>query len=147
MPLFNINTKPLDLNKIWAQTPIPLKYLLIGAIMMITSYMLLIRKNEVVQLKELQKIEQHIETTFEVIDKFEDFQNTQLKYNEINNNNVENLHTLVLELNDNVNTKFNYVVLTNGKYNKDIVDKFDLINKSFDKLSKAYEPADNSNND
>lgn len=142
MPLLNINTKPLDLNRIWEKTPIPLKYLLIGAIMMVTSYMLLIRKNEAVQLKELQKVEQHVETTFKAIEKFEDFQNIQIEYNETNNTNIEHLHTLILELNDEVSMKFNYLILTNGKYDKNTVDKFELIDKSFDKLSKAYEPID-----
>lgn len=147
MPIFNLNTKPLDLNKIWDKTPVPLKYLVIGAIMMLSSYMLLIRKNEAVQLKELQRIEEHIETTFKIIEKVEDFQTAQLEYNETNNVNIENLYTLILELNDNVNTKFNYIILTNGKYDKNTADKFDLINSTFNKLIDAYSPIDNKNND
>ena len=27
-----------------------------------------------------------------------------------------------------------------GKYNQDLIDKLDLLNQSFDKLSKAYQP-------
>lgn len=146
MSILNINTKPVDLNKVWDKTPTPLKYLFFGAVMMVSSYLLLIRKNDTIQLKELEKIEQSVETAFQFIDKFEDFQNLQLQYNEENNKNIENLHTLVLELNENVNTKFNYILISKGKYDQNLIDKMNLLDESFDKLSKIYEPTDNKNN-
>jgi hypothetical protein len=139
MSIFNINTKPIDLNKFWATTPIFLKYLIFAAFVSITSYLLLIRKNDSIQLKELEKIEQKIETTFTVIEKFEEFQNLQIQYNELSDENIENLYHLILELNDNNNTKLNYIII-NSKYDKNIIDKINILDKSFDKLCNAYEP-------
>jgi hypothetical protein len=53
---------------------------------------------------------------------------------------VQNIYSLINELNDNVNTKFNYLIKNSGKYNQDLIDKLTLLNESFDKLTKAYKP-------
>jgi hypothetical protein len=141
MPIVNVNTKPFDINKFWEKTPTPLKYLLLIAIIVSASYFLFSRKVDADQIKELEKIEQGIEVTYQLVDKFESFTTFQTQYNEQIIRDVKNIYSLVNELNDNVNRKFDYLINSSGKYNKDLLDKMDLLNESFTKLSNAYKPA------
>jgi hypothetical protein len=135
-----ITTKPIDVNKFWEKTPTPLKYLLLIAIIVAGSYFLFSRKVDSGQIKELEKIEQGIDVTYQLVDKFNTFQVYQAQYNEQVIKDIQNIYSLIGELNDNVNTKFNYLISNSGKYNADLIDKLNLLNDSFDKLSKAYKP-------
>jgi len=141
MPI-NVNTKPFDLNKFWDKTPTPLKYILLIAIIVAASYFLFSRKVDVNQIKELNKIEQGIETTYELVEKFETFTTFQTRYNDQLINDIKSIYILVTELNDNVNKKFDYIISNSGKYNTDLLDKMQLLNESFDKLTRAYQPKD-----
>lgn len=136
----NINTKPFDLNKFWEKTPTPLKYLLLIAIIVSSSYFLYARKLNIEQIKELDKVEEGIATTYQLIDKFEAFQNFQMQYNDQIIKDIKNIYILITELNDNVNKKFDNILNTTLKGNKDLIDKMILLNESFDKLSKVYKP-------
>lgn len=136
----NVNTKPVDLNKFWEKTPTPLKYLLIIALIVGSSYFFVSKKVDNSQVKELAKIEQSIEVTYQLVDKFETFQKIQQDYNKQLIEDISKLYALVQELNDNVNTKFDYMMKNSGKYNQDLIDKMNLLNESFEKLSKAYKP-------
>lgn len=139
MPIFSI--KEFDLNKFWDRTPTPLKYLFFIAIIVAGSYFLFSRKVDTSQIKELNKIEQGIEVTYQLVERFEAFQTFQTKYNEQVIKDIKNIYLLVKELNDNVNAKFNYLIKNSGKYNQDLIDKMNLLNESFEKLSKAYSPS------
>jgi hypothetical protein len=141
-----ISTKPVDVNKFWEKTPTPLKYLLLIAVIVAGSYFLFSKKIDSSQIKELNKIEQGIEVTYQLVDKFDAFQKFQTQYNDEVIVDIRNIYSLVTELNDNINTKFNYLIKNSGKYNQDLIDKLDLLNQSFDKLSKAYQPT-NTNKD
>ena len=137
----NVNTAPFNINRFWEKTPTPLKYLLLIAIIVAASYFLFSRKVDTNQIKELTKIEQGIETTYELVEKFESFAVFQNQYNEQIIIDIKNIYMLITELNDNVNTKFDYLIKSSGKYNEDLIDKMMLLNNSFEKLSKAYQPA------
>lgn len=140
MPI-NVSTKPVDLNKFWEKTPTPLKYLLIIALIVGSSYFFISKKVDNSQIKELAKIEQGIEVTYQLVETFDTYQKIQTQYNQQMISDISKLYTLVQELNDNVNTKFNYLIKNSGKYNQDLTDKLLLLNESFEKLSKAYQPA------
>lgn len=140
MPI-NVNTKPFDLNKFWEKTPNPLKYLLIIALIVGSSYFFISKKVDNSQIKELAKIEQGIEVTYQLVERFDTYQKIQSQYNQQMIDDVAKLYALVQELNDNVNSKFNYLIKNSGKYNQDLLDKMILLNESFDKLSKAYQPS------
>lgn len=140
MPIVNVNTKPFDINKFWDKTPTPLKYLLLIAIIVASSYFLFARKVDTGQINQLEKIEQGIEVTYQLVDKFEAFTAFQTQYNDQIIADVKNIYNLVNELNDNVNRKFDYLINSSGKYNQDLLDKMDLLNESFSKLSNAYKP-------
>jgi len=135
-----VKTKPFDINRFWEKTPTPLKYLLLAAIIVACSYFLFSRKVDTGQIKQLDKIEQGIDVTYTLVDKFDAFQKFQTQYNDQILNDIKNIYALVSELNENVNTKFSYLINSSGKYNQDLIDKMMLLNQSFDKLTKAYSP-------
>lgn len=136
----NVNTAPFNINKFWERTPTPLKYLLVIAIIVVCSYFLVSKKIDNSQVKELDKIEKGIDATYELADRFYKYQITQNQFNDEILKDVENVYDLVQELNTNVNTKFNYIIKSSGKYNEDLIDKLNILNQSFERLSKAYEP-------
>jgi len=135
-----INTKPFDINAFWNKTPTALKYISLIAIIVAASYFLFSRKVDTSQIKELTKIEQGIEVTYQLVDKFDAFQKFQTQYNDQVIKDIRNIYALVTELHRNVNTKFDYIISSSGKYNQDLIDKMNLLNESFVNLSKAYKP-------
>lgn len=135
-----IASKPLDINKFWEKTPQPLKYLLLISLIVGASYFLVSRKVDVNQVKELTKIEAGIEVTYDLVQRFEAYQLSQSDYNKQVIEDISNIYTLITELNISVNRKFDYLIENGGDNNKDLLDKLDLLNESFDKLSKAYQP-------
>ena len=62
------------------------------------------------QLKELDKIEQNITVTYDLINKFEAFQKTQAAYNDQVINDLNKIYSLINELNSNTNRKFDMVL-------------------------------------
>ena len=135
-----IPIQPLNVNKFWEKTPTPLKYLLIVAIIVACSYFLFSRKLDTAQIKELGRIEHGIDVTYELVDKFETYQSNQMQYNDEVKKDIANLYTLVTELNDNVNNKFDVIMKNYGKNNQNLIDQMVLLNESFIKVTKAYQP-------
>jgi len=135
-----VNTKPFDLNRFWEKMPTPLKYLLFVAIIVAGSYFLFAKKADTLNLKEIQKIELSISTTHQLVEKFEEFATLQTEYNEQVINDIRNIYILISELNDNVNTKFDILIRNSGQGNQDLLDKMDILNQSFNKISRAYQP-------
>lgn len=129
----------IDINDFWDRTPTKLKYFLILAIFFIAIYFLFSRTVSNAQIKELEKIEQTIETTYELIERFEEFRSDQYIYNSQILVYLENLYTLIEELNYNINRKFDILLLAGGS-DSNILDKLTLLNESFEKLQKAYTP-------
>ena len=132
----------VDINKFWEKTPTLLKYFLIMAIIVITSYFLFSKTVSVGQVKELDKIEESINTTYSLIDQFQEFEKTQYNYNIQTLTYLKNIYTLVEELNDNTNRKFDIILKSGGKNTEEIIEKLMLLNESFEKLQKAYTPPD-----
>lgn len=133
-------TTPFDLNRFWEKTPTPLKYILLIVIVVASSYFLIARKVDTNQIKELAKIEQGIEVTYDLVEKFESFSAFQTQYNTQVIKDIRNIYILITELNDNVNRKFDYLINSSDEYNEELIDKMNLLNESFEKISRAYQP-------
>jgi len=132
---------PLDkfnLNRFWEKTPTPLKYILIFAILLATSYFIFSKKMDDNHLTELDSMKRGIAATYELIDNFEEFRKEQDDYNKEVLNYLYDLHDLVDELNSSTNRKLD-MILNSGSANTDeIIEKILLLNESFDKLSNIY---------
>jgi len=134
---------PLDkfnLNRFWEKTPTTLKYILIFSIFLIVSYFLFSKRMDDNHAKELEQMKVGIAATYELIDNFEEFRREQNSYNEEILEYLNNLHALVEDLNATTNRKLDMILSAGGKNSQDIIDKILLLNESFERLSKAYQP-------
>lgn len=139
MAIFQFNK--IDLNDFWDRTPTKLKYILIIAIFLIAIYFLFSRTVSNAQIRELEKIEQTINTTHELIERFEEFRSDQYVYNAQMLVYLDNLYTLIQELNVNINRKFEILIKSGSVANsEDLLDKILILNESFEKLQDAYTP-------
>lgn len=135
-----VQVDKFNINKFWEKTPTALKYLLVIAMIVAGSYYLFSKTVSVGQIKELDKIEESINTTYSLIDQFQQFERSQYAYNAQTLTYLKNIYTLVEELNANTNKKFDILLSAGGKNTNEIIEKLTLLNESFQKLSKAYAP-------
>lgn len=135
-----ITTKPFDINKFWVNTPIVMKYILMIAFIVVGSYYLFSKTTTISRLDQLDKIEESIEITYDLMDQFEDFEKSQNIYNQQTLTYLQNIYDLVEELNENTNKKFELILQAGGSNTSQILDKITLLNESFEKLQKAYTP-------
>ena len=135
-----VSVDRFNLNDFYNHTPTGLKYILVISLIIVGSYFLFSRKISKGQDEQLDKIEQTIETTYTIIDNFDKFKDQQFKYNEQMLNYLHNIYTLVEELNENTNKKFDMLLQAGGQNTNQILEKLTLLNESFEKLQKAYTP-------
>jgi len=134
-----IPIKNVDVNRFWDRTPTPLKYLLIVAIIIATTYFVFMKKVYIGQTEQISQLVDNAKVTYELVDNFEKFKQTQDDYNEEFSIYLNNLYNLVQELNETTNKQFS-ILLGSGSNNKDeIIKTINLINESFVKLSKVYQ--------
>lgn len=134
---------PLDkfnLNRFWEKTPTALKYILTFAIFLVVSYFLFSKRMDDNHLKEIDQMKIGISATYELIDNFEEFRREQDTYNKEVLRYLDNLHALVEDLNATTNRKLDMILSAGGKNSEDIIEKILLLNESFERLSKAYQP-------
>jgi hypothetical protein len=134
---------PLDkfnLNRFWEKTPTALKYVLIFALFLVVSYFLFSKRMDDNHVKEIEQMKVGITATYELIDNFEEFRREQDTYNKEILEYLNNLHALVEDLNANTNRKLDMILSAGGKNSQDVIDKILLLNESFERLSKAYQP-------
>lgn len=135
-------TIPLDkfnLNRFWEKTPTALKYILIFAILLVTSYFIVSRKMDNNNMKEIEQMKKGIAATYQLIDNFEEFRIEQNAYNKKVLSYLKNLHSLVEELNYATNRKFDMILNSGSKNTDQIIEKIMLLNESFEKISKVYQ--------
>lgn len=135
-----IATNPIDVNSFWDKTPKALKYFIVIALIIVGSYYLFSKSVSIAQIKQLDKIEESIATTYSLIDQFQEFEQSQYQYNVQTITYLKNIYTLVEELNDNTNKKLDIIIKSGGMNTNQILEKLTLLNESFDKLQKAYTP-------
>ena len=134
---------PMDkfnLNSFYEKTPTALKYILVISLIVVGSYFLFSRKVSKGQDKELAKIEQTIETTYSLLDRFDDFESAQYQYNKETMSYLKNIYTLVEELNENTNKKFDLLLKQGGTNQAQLLQQLTLLNESYEKLTEAYTP-------
>lgn len=137
--MINVSLDKLNLNRFWEKTPTPLKYILVFVLFLTVSYFLISKNVEDASVQELETMKSGIKATYELVDNFEKFKQEQTVYNEQILAYIHDLHTLVQELNENTNRKLD-IILSSGDVNaKDILEKIQLLNETFEKLSKVYE--------
>jgi hypothetical protein len=137
--MINVSLDKLNLNRFWEKTPTPLKYILVFVLFLTVSYFLISKNVEDASVKELETMKTGIKATYELVDNFERFKEEQTAYNEQILNYIHDLHTLVQELNENTNRKLD-IILSSGNVNaQDILEKIQLLNETFEKLSKVYQ--------
>jgi hypothetical protein len=137
--MINFTLDKFSINKFWEKTPTPLKYILVFVLFLTVSYFLISKNVEDASVKELDAMKSGITATYELVDNFEKFKEEQTAYNEQILEYIHDLHTLVQELNTNTNRKLD-IILSSGNVNaKDILEKIQLLNETFEKLSKVYQ--------
>jgi LPS O-antigen subunit length determinant protein (WzzB/FepE family) len=133
---------PLDkfnLNRFWEKTPTALKYILVFAIFIIVSYFLFSKRMDDHHVAEIDQMKKGIVATYELIDNFEEFRREQDAYNKEIIEYLNDLHSLVEDLNANTNRKLDMILASGNSNADDIVEKILLLNESFERLSKAYQ--------
>jgi hypothetical protein len=135
-----ISLNKLDFNGFWEKTPTTLKYILVIAIIVGATYFFVTKKVYNGQLEELKRTEQGITMTYDLVQKFEKYKYIQNMYNVEYSRQLRAVYMLVNELKDNTNNKFNIMLKSGSKNKDDIIDKLQMLNVSFDKISNAYRP-------
>jgi hypothetical protein len=135
-----VQFEKFNLNTFYEKTPLPLKYILVVSLIIVGSYFLFSKKMTANKVEQIAKIEQSIESTQGLIVKFDEFRTAQYVYNAEILDNLKDLYTLVEELNENTNRKFDLILSSGGKNSSEIVEKLILLNETFEKLQKAYSP-------
>jgi len=133
-----LEIKNFNINRFWEKTPTPLKYILTLSIIIVSFYLLFTDRVYKASNNEIKKIEDNIEVTYTLINNFEKYRLLQDQYNEKIVNYLEHLHKLVVDLSDITNKKFDIIIKSNSQNKSDIIDKLQILNESFDKLSKIY---------
>lgn len=135
-----IPLEKFNLNRFWEKTPTPLKYILIFALFAVISYFFISKRMDENHAGEIAHMRQGIVATYELIDNFEEFRTEQDSYNKEILDYLYNLHTLVEDLNATTNRKLDMILSSGNTNADDIIDKIELLNESFERLSKAYQP-------
>jgi len=135
----NISLEKFSLNKFWERTPTVLKYILIVAIFIVTFYFFFSKRIDNYHLSEIDSMKKGIDATYELIDNFETFRQEQGQYNKEVLTYLQNLHSLVNELNISTNRKLDMILKSGNENANDLVEKLSLLNESFEKLSNAYQ--------
>jgi hypothetical protein len=135
-----VQVDKFNINKFWEKTPKALKYVLIISLIVAGSFYAFSKTVSISQIKQLNKIEESINTTYDLIDQFQEFEKTQYAYNVQTISYLKSIYTLIEELNDNTNKKFDMLLKSGGKNTNEIVEKLVMLNESFEKLQKAYTP-------
>lgn len=142
-----ISFERFNLNQFYEKTPNTLKYILIIYLIIVGSYFIFSKRTSNKQDKQLAKIEQTIQTTYNLIDRFEKFEAAQYRYNDETMIYLKNIYTLVEELNENTNKKFDLLLKQGGANTEEILHHLILLNESYEKLTKAYTPKTFENQD
>jgi len=135
-----IQFEKFNLNNFYEKTPRPLKYVIVISLIIMGSYFLFSKKVSKGQEAELAKIEQSIETTYDLMNRFDDFRTAQYIYNAEILDYLTNIYMLVKELNESTNRKFNLILEQGGANTNEILAKLTMLNESYEKLTVAYTP-------
>jgi len=135
-----VQVEKFNLNNFYEKTPRPLKYILVISLIIVGSYFLFSKKVTTGQVEQLAKIEQSIETTYGLIDRFDEFRTAQYVYNAEILDYLTDIYKLVEELNENTNKKLDLILSQDGANTDQILAQLTLLNETYEKLREAYTP-------
>lgn len=136
----SLQFEKFNINAFWDSTPNKLKYIVILVLFLVGTYFIISRNILNQNLHQIDRIEQSIETTYILLNTFDQFKETQIRYNDEMVKYISNLYILVKELNDNTNQKFKILLQYNGRNSENILQNILLLNESFLKIQNAYTP-------
>ena len=142
-----VQVEKFNLNTFYEKTPRPLKYILVISLIVVGSYFLFSKKVTNGQIKQLGKIEQTIETTHDLIIRFDEFKTAQYIHNTEVIGYLKNLYALIEELNQNTNRKLELLLQMGGQNTEEILERLNVLNESFERLQKAYTPDELKSNE
>lgn len=135
-----IQFEKFNLNQFYEKSPKALKYIVVISVIIVGSYFLYAKKIDNSEERQLDKIEETIATTYTLINSFDEFRKAQYVFNDKILEYMEDIYTLVEELNENTNRKFDLILQAGGSNTNEIIERLTLLNESFDKLQDAYQP-------
>jgi len=136
--MVTIPIERFNINKFWEKTPTALKYILVFAILIATTYFIFAKRSDDIHAKEIETMKVGVIATYELIDNFEEFRTEQIAYNREVLRYLRHLHILVEELNGSTNRKIETILKNKTQKPEEILEKIELLNEAFEKLSKAY---------
>jgi len=136
----SLQFEKFNINAFWDSTPSKLKYILILVLFFVGMYFIISRNMINKNIDQIDKIEESINTTYILLDTFDEFRKSQTTYNNQMLKYIANLYVLVEELNDNTNQKFKLLLQYNGNNADNILQNILILNESFLKIQKAYTP-------
>ena len=131
--------KSVDVNKFWDKTPTPLKYLLVVTLIIATAYFIFMKKVYTNQTEQINQLVDNAKTTYELVDNFNEFKVSQNNYNKEFTLYINNLYTLVRELNETMKKQSIMILGSNTNNKEEIIEKLNMLNESFTKLSTVYQ--------
>lgn len=135
-----IEFEKFNFNQFYEKTPLTLKYIIVISLLVVGSYFLYATKIDNSEERQIDKIEESIQSTYVIINQFEKFKDAQLDYNKRILNYLDDIYVIVEELNENTNKKFDILLKQGGSNTEEIIERLMLLNESFEKLHKAYVP-------
>ena len=89
-------------------------------------------------MSSVAKIEQSIEITYTLINRFDEFKTSQNIYNDEILDKLRDIYYLVENLNQNANKKLDLIIEEGGKNTDQIINQILILNKSLENLNNSY---------
>lgn len=133
----SVQFEKFNINKFWKDTPTVLKYILSITIIIVGSYFLLSKKVSTSQIDKLVKVEQSIENTYILMERFDNYRLTQYTYNIEHINALDKIYGLIENLNYTTNDRIDAAIAT-GKYDIDkLVEHMIVLNQTIENMQKT----------
>lgn len=136
--MINVQFEKFNLNEVWNNSPTSLKYILVFCIFFIFGYFVWNNHNTKKDMSSVAKIEQSIEITYTLINRFDEFKTSQNIYNDEILDKLRDIYYLVENLNQNANKKLDLIIEEGGKNTDEIINQILILNKSLENLNNSY---------
>lgn len=133
-----IDGAKIDINKFWAKTPTPLKYILLISLIIFLGYAGYSRLSYQNELDQIKEIKQNIQTTYQIVNDFGKYKEQQIEFNNNVVTDIHNIKKVIVEMNYIIDQKNQLLADEKHKNNKNIKEQIALLNHYLDKLTAAY---------
>lgn len=135
--MINLSFDKINLEGFWDKTPTPLKYLLVFVIFITVGYFVFSKNVKDHHVLEMESMRKGIDATYSLMENFERFKRDQDAYNKEVIGYLKSLRTLIEELNFSTNRKLDIIIREQSS--RAVIEKIELLNESFERISKAYQ--------